>query len=196
MLPKKEGTQKLVVNGIWCRQVSQQIYEQSSLCKELLEQDWSTLGVQCATKSCTILSPNHRESVSDFSDIPVLVAMDRHAIGCPQGNHLTLDVQVIPSTGWVLPSPSSVYGPLLSVFYDSAQPDPGVILHGCLIFSVCIFVFVLTRNYSGTVRTAHFPMLQSSCTYVLCWQTQCIDPAHFPVVFCPANLLSVACPWV
>lgn len=98
----------------------------------------STLGVQSATKSCMILSPNHRESVSDLSDIHVLVAMDRHAIGCPQGNHLTLNVQVIPSTRWVLPSPSTVaFMANTCHFYDSAQDDPALFLmHAWYFLSV------------------------------------------------------------
>lgn len=101
----KEGAQELVLKGIWCRMQSQQIYKQSSL--------FSSHQISGATVGCRIVELHAlylRESVRDLSDIPVLVAMDRHAIGCPQGNHLTLDVQVIPSTRWILPSPSRFYG--------------------------------------------------------------------------------------
>ena len=87
----KEGAQELVLKGIWCRMQSQQIYKQSSL--------FSSHQISGATVGCRIVELHAlylRESVRDLSDIPVLVAMDRHAIGCPQGNHLTLDVESYP----------------------------------------------------------------------------------------------------
>ena len=118
-------------------------------------------------------------------------------LGVRKGNHLTLDVQVIPSTRWVLPSPSSFYGPLLSVFYDSAQADPGVILHGCLIFSVCIFLCSFLQGTIAVQYVLHIFPCSSQVAHTFCVDKHnALILPHFPVVSCPANLLSVACPWV